>query len=211
MADAQRKQRFNEAEIRSILMSQLGLVTTEQAERVGMSEGARYRRVKSGAWERVLPSVFRDVLSARSPRQAALAAQLWAGSNAVVSHLAAGVLWQFDGATAQKPELWVPASRAPNSKLVVVHRGVVDPNDRRMLGPIVLTSPARTLIDLAGVLDDEDLTAVVEDAIHRGLTTAPAIGAASMCSAAEAAPARRASARSSPTAATNAPPCRASR
>jgi very-short-patch-repair endonuclease len=45
-----------------------------------------------------------------------------------------------------------------------------------MLGPIVLTSPARTLIDLAGVLDDEDLTAVVEDALHRGLTTAPAIG-----------------------------------
>jgi very-short-patch-repair endonuclease len=44
-----------------------------------------------------------------------------------------------------------------------------------MLGPIRLTSPARTLIDLAGRLDDEDLNAVVEDAIHRGLTTAPAI------------------------------------
>ena len=44
-----------------------------------------------------------------------------------------------------------------------------------MLGAITLTSPARTLIDLAGALDDEDLTAVVEDAIHRGLTTAPAI------------------------------------
>jgi hypothetical protein len=53
---------------------------------------------------------------------------------------------------------------------VVVHRGAVALDDRRRLGLITLTSPARTIVDLAGVLDDEDLTAVVEDAIHRGLT-----------------------------------------
>jgi hypothetical protein len=45
-----------------------------------------------------------------------------------------------------------------------------------MIGPIMLTSPARTLVDLAGVLDDEDLTAVVEDSIHRVLTTPMSIG-----------------------------------
>ena len=43
-----------------------------------------------------------------------------------------------------------------------------------MLGPVRLTSPARTLIDLAGVLDDEDLTAVVERD-SPGLTTPSAI------------------------------------
>jgi very-short-patch-repair endonuclease len=44
-----------------------------------------------------------------------------------------------------------------------------------MLGPIPLTGVPRTLIDLAGELDEEALTAATEDAIHRGLTTPHAI------------------------------------
>jgi very-short-patch-repair endonuclease len=44
-----------------------------------------------------------------------------------------------------------------------------------MIGPIRVTSAARTLIDLAGELDDDSLQDAVEDAIHRGLTTPTAI------------------------------------
>jgi len=101
--------------------------------------------------------------------QSAFAALLWAGTDGVISESAAGALWALDGLTAERVHLWTP--RSLKSDVVMVHRGTVAPNDRRMLGPIRLTSPARTLVDLAGVLDDEDLTAVVEDAIHRGLTT----------------------------------------
>ena len=175
MASYERKPRFNEADIRATLSEQLGLITATQAGDAGMSHAARSRRVASGAWERPLPRVYRDVMAARTPEQAALGALLWAGSESVISFLASGVLWRLDGVRARKPEVWVPRGHAPKSDLVVVHRGEVDINDIRMLGPIRLTSPARTLIDLAGVLDDEDLTAVVEDAIHRGLTTPSAI------------------------------------
>ena len=97
---------------------------------------------------------------------------LWADTDPVISFRASGALMpDFDGLAATQPELWVPKTSSARSDLVVVHRGAVAPNDRRLLGPIILTSPARTLVDLAGVLDDEDLTAVVEDALHRGLTT----------------------------------------
>jgi len=156
-------------------MGQLGLITAAQAAEAGMSDAARSRRVQAGAWDRPLPRVYRDVMAARTQEQAALAALLWAGPGSAVCFHASGVLWRLDGLRARKPEVWVPPAQAPRSDLVVVHRGVVDVNDIRMLGPIRLTSPARTLIDLAGVLDDEDLTAVVEDAIHRGLTTPTAI------------------------------------
>jgi very-short-patch-repair endonuclease len=115
--------------------------------------------------------VYRDTLVPPSLRQLCLAAQLWARGDGVTAFLAAGTLYELDGLATEKPELWTPKTASARSDLVVVHRGTVDVNDRRMLGPITLTSPARTIVDLAGVLDDEDLTAVVEDAIHRGLTT----------------------------------------
>jgi len=175
VASSERKPCFNETDLRTILVGQLGLITTAQADGVGMSQAARSRRVKSGAWDRPLPHVYRDVMAARTSEQGALAALLWAGPDASICFLAAGVLWRLDGLRAPKPEIWVPRGRAPTSEKVVVHRGPIDANDIRMLGPIRLTSAARTLLDLAGVLDDEDLIAVVEDAIHRGLTTPPAI------------------------------------
>jgi len=140
-----------------------------------MSKASRSRRVSSGAWDHPLPRVYRDALSARTPEQAAFAAQLWGGPEAVVSFRAAGALRHLDGVHTRKPELCVPRTKSLTSDLVVVHRGEVDAKDIRMLGPIRLTSPARTIVDLAGVLDDEDLTAVVEDAINRGLTTPTSI------------------------------------
>jgi very-short-patch-repair endonuclease len=160
----------NEAELRAIQARQLGLITRDQAlERV--SRPVIERRLADGAWRRVLRGVYSDALIPSSLRQSSLAANLWAGDEAVIGFLAAGTLYDFDGLAAKKPELWTPKSTNARSDLVVVHRGLVDANDRRMFGPITLTSPARTIIDLAGVLDDEDLTAVVEDAINRGVTT----------------------------------------
>jgi len=175
MTPAERANPSTESQIRALIVAQFGLITRAQAVAAGMSDSAVGRRVQSRSWARVLSGVYRDTLVPSTQPQAALAALLWAGDESVVSHRAAGVLWRFDGLAASKPELWIPATSRLRSELVVVHRGVVDRNDRRMLGPITLTSAARTLIDLAGTLDDEDLNAVVEDAIHRGLTTAPAI------------------------------------
>jgi very-short-patch-repair endonuclease len=174
VSTAERNPRDTEARIRRRFLRQLGLITTAQARQDGMSASAITRRAGAGRWLLAHPGVYRDALVPETFEQSNLAALLWAGTDAVINVDAAGALWAFDGLVPSRIHLWTP--RSLKSELVVVHRGTVDLNDRRMLGPIVLTSPARTLIDLAGVLDDEDLTAVVEDALHRGLTTAPAIG-----------------------------------
>src|SRR6476620_11929996 len=97
MTPAQRNRRFNEADVRAVLTTQLGLITSAQAADAGMSKSARSRRVTSGAWDRPLPTVYRDAMSARAPEQAALAAQLWGGSDVAVCFAAAGVLWRLDG------------------------------------------------------------------------------------------------------------------
>jgi len=164
------------AHLRDFQAAQLGLITLDQIRSTGGTRNLASHRVKAGAWERVLPGVYRDTLVVPSLRQWCLAAMLWADTDPVVCFRAAGALLELDGLSAPKPELWVPETSNSRSDLVVVHRGTVAANDRRRLGPIVHTSPARTLVDLAGVLEDEDLNAVVEDALHRGLTTPMSIG-----------------------------------
>ena len=151
------------------MLRQRGLITTAQARQIGFSAAAISRRVDAGRWHRVLQGVYRDALAPQTFGQLALAGQLWAGSDGVVGREAAGALLAFDGLVADRVHLWTP--RSLKSELVVVHHGTIPLNDRRRLGPITITSPARTIVDLAGVLDDEDLNAVVEDALNRGLTT----------------------------------------
>ena len=118
----------------------------------------------------MLPRVYRSPLFGISLQQQALAAVLWAGEGALASHTTAARLYGFE-VGADKPHVWVPADRAPASPRVAVHRGVVGKNDRRIRDGVPVTSPARTLLDLAGVLDDEDLEAAMEDFLRRGLTT----------------------------------------
>jgi very-short-patch-repair endonuclease len=138
-----------------------------------MSSQAVARRRESGALERVLPRVYRSALVPATLEQRSLAAVLWAGARSVASHGSAACLWGLDaGSEVELVHLWVPPSRAPTHPRVVVHRGAIDGNDLRLLKGVPVTSPARTVIDLAGRLDGEVLEAAVEDVLHRGLTTA---------------------------------------
>lgn len=174
MSSVQRNSRFNESRIRTIQGRQHGLVTRAQWQAAGFTPPALTRAVQRGELERVLPGVYRSTLIAPFLQQTALAAVLWAATDAVASHATAARLYGFD-APHDNPHIWVPPTRSPKSPLVVVHRGVVERNDRRVRDRVPLTSPARTLVDLAGVLDEESLEAVVEDFFHRGVTTPLAV------------------------------------
>jgi predicted NAD-dependent protein-ADP-ribosyltransferase YbiA (DUF1768 family) len=99
---------LNEENIRAIQSRQFGLVTRAQAESSGFTRRVIGRRVESLQWERLHPNVYRDTLVRKSGEQAALAAVLWAGAHAVVSHDSAAALWRLDGIRATDVHLWVP-------------------------------------------------------------------------------------------------------
>lgn len=173
---AERSPRFNEAWLRAVLSRQHGLVTFEQLGELGMSSQAVSRRRRSGELERVFPRVYRSPLVLSSIGQRALAAVLWAGAGSIASHRTAAALWGIAGVErGARVELWVPGERAPRNAGVVVHRGGVTGNDRRRVDRVPVTSPARTIIDIAAVIDGEALEAALEDVLHRGLTTSFAI------------------------------------
>ena len=85
MSSAQRENSHGES-LPSLIERQFGLLASHQAASFKLSPQSISRRVDSGEWERVLPRVYRVVAAPASSRQAPLAAALWAGDGALVSH-----------------------------------------------------------------------------------------------------------------------------
>jgi very-short-patch-repair endonuclease len=158
--------------IAGLAASQFGVFSREQALADGASPRQIQRRIAQGRWVSPLPRVYRIAGVAADRHQAAMAAALWAGDGALVSHGSAGLLWGIDGVRGPKTELWVPAPRNPRARDVVVHRGErLDRADRTNLGPIPITTPVRTLIDVSGRLEDDRLLAAMESVFRRQLGT----------------------------------------
>lgn len=149
---------------------QHGAFSRGQALALGWSESQIDRRLATSQWEVILPGVYKFAGAPATGRQAAIAACLWAGPGSVVSHGAAGALWGLEGVTASGIELWVPNNRRLRTTKLMVHRtDELHRVDRTRREGIPITTPARTLIDLSGVLDEETLEAAVEYAFRRRL------------------------------------------
>jgi hypothetical protein len=127
-----------------------------------------YRLATAHRWKRMLPGVYVDPTQGGF-EQDLFAAWLWAGTGAVVSHRSAAKLLGLDGVEAKKPELTVPPYRHPTSSSVVIHRAVLPDEDRRVWNGLPVTKAARTLVDLAGVVDIENLAMAVDCAWRRHL------------------------------------------
>ena len=144
----------------------LGLFTGADARKAHLSDKLlAYHSRPGGRWARDLPNVYRLTSVPQSPRQRMLAALLWAGDDAVLSHRAAAAILDLDGVSAPKPELWVP--RWLRHRDVVVHKGLVPPGDVTTTGLLRHTTLTRTLFDLALVLEDDPLELVVESALRQ--------------------------------------------
>src|SRR4029079_13332701 len=100
------------------------------------------------------------------------AAVLWCGQPCALSHASAAALWRMSIGTVERPELTVPKVRAPRVDGVVVHRTQeVADDDWAFVGGLPVTSPVRTVIDLAGVLTERDLEALIDRARARRVVT----------------------------------------
>jgi very-short-patch-repair endonuclease len=147
---------------------QHGVFSRAQAFELGCTpKQARYR-LDVGRWIERHRGVYAIAGSTQDVRHDAMAAALWAGDGSVVSHASAGMLWGFEGVRARNVELWT--SRSVKSNLVVVHRGTrIDRSDRATVGPIPVTTPIRTLIDLSPRFEDLRLSALLESTIKAGV------------------------------------------
>lgn len=100
-----------------------------------------------------------------------MAAYLWVGAEAVVSHRAAAALWRLDG--IEPGPIEVSSTRFRHSpRGLTLHRTDKLPScDVTTLPPFRITTVSRTLLDLGAVLEIEKVEAAFDDALRRRLTT----------------------------------------
>ena len=105
-----------------------------------------------------------------------MAAVLAAGPGAALSHRSAAELWGMRNGSRTRVEVNVPRHRRSTARLHV-HCVAMQPDEVTEHDGITVTTPARTLLDLAAVVPRQHLTAAFEEAEIRRLASPTSLAA----------------------------------
>ncbi len=151
---------------------QHGLVTSRQVL-AASSESALRRALRSGLLIPARRGVHKVSGVPSSPWHPLMSACLAAGPSSLASHLAAAGLHGFPGVIPGALELTAFGAKTPRLGGVRTHASsVYRPEDRQMVLGIPTTSPAHTVVDLAGRLSPFMLERAAEHVLCRSLCTA---------------------------------------
>jgi predicted transcriptional regulator of viral defense system len=154
----------------SLARRQHGVVARRQLLNLGLHPEAIKHRLRKGRLHRVRRGVYAVGRPNLTQRGHWMAAVLASGPNAFLSHRSAAALWGIRRARAtlagnQFIDVTVDARRRPRCDGVRLHRvrGIGD-RDRTRRDGIPVTSPIKTLIDLALVLSPGELETAINEA-----------------------------------------------
>lgn len=148
---------------------QRGVVHRGQLLAAGLGSAAIAARVASGRLHRMLPSVYAVGHVALPTGGREMAAQLWREPHGVLSHETAAWIWGFSGPSAVV-HVSGPVGGTVAQPGTVVHRvRWLDARDVRVRDGFRVTSPARTILDLAACSSGRDLERAVAEARVNGL------------------------------------------
>ncbi len=164
--------------ILALAAHQDSLVTVDQARTLGVSPTMLLAATERGWLDRQRLGVYVVAGAPPSRWRAVRAAALMAGAGAVVSHTTAAALHRFHGVMADGVEITVPypARRALDG--VRIHRSkTLRDDDQQNLNGIRVTTPVRTMIDIADRFHDPLLGAIVDEGAIGRLWTAELVSA----------------------------------
>lgn len=162
-----------ERNVAKLAAAQHGVFTRSQASECGVPRGTIDRRIANGVWDRIYAGVYRLAGAPPTWRQALVTACLIWGPGAVISHRAAAALWRLAGFVAQTIELSLPRRRERLHPATVHVPRSLPAVDVTSIDRIPVTTPARTLIDLASCVEAEVVEEALDDALRRNLVTIP--------------------------------------
>jgi very-short-patch-repair endonuclease len=148
-----------DAEIAALAARQYGVVAVRQ---LGLTSNAVALRCSSGRWHQLHRGVYAIGHLPTTREGWWLAAVLACGEEALLSHRSAATLWRMRDGEGRYPDVTARYDR--HHKDIASHRAVLLEADRKELRGIPVTSPARTLADLAHVLSLDDLVRAFREA-----------------------------------------------
>jgi very-short-patch-repair endonuclease len=167
-----------DAHLARIAAAQGGVFSRRQALAAGYTNDRIVHQVRRGAWQRVARAVYRVNGAPTSWQASAWVAILTVGPPAVLSYRATGYLHGFDGLPAPgRFDVSVPENRRPRTLPIgSLHRVELPRCDIATRNGLPVTSPARTLVDLAFILRGDLAARVMADALRRRLATVESVG-----------------------------------
>ena len=159
--------------IAAFAQRQHGVIAAWQLVRLGFDAKALRYRAKVERLHRLHHGVYAVGHTKLTREGHWMAAVLAYGPDAVLSHRTAAALWEI-GKSWGKLDVTTPHSRRSRAR-IRAHTAPLPPEDLCRRSGIPVTSVARTILDVAGVLDEDRLTRVIEDAVRARLFHLPAL------------------------------------
>jgi very-short-patch-repair endonuclease len=146
---------------------QHGVITRAQLAALGLSDDAIRRRVCAGHLHRVHRSVYAVGHPRLTRHGRLLAAVVSYGDRAVASHRSAAVLWKLLPERGPRVDVTVPGGGGRGRRgAIIVHRSALPAGDVTVRDGIPVTTPVRTLVDLADVLPRRALERAMDEAAY---------------------------------------------
>lgn len=158
------RRRQRERDIAALAQRQHGVISRGQLRALGLGDGAIKARVRIGWLHPLHRGVYSLGHRSITERGAWFAAVLACGDAAVLSHYSAAALWGMMRPRWSPVDVTSNHGRAGSRKGIRLHRSPLREDERAVDSGIPATSVARTLLDLAEVLDEDRLRRAFEEA-----------------------------------------------
>lgn len=148
---------------------QHSLATTRQLSQLGLGPKQIWRTRTSGLLIPMRRNVYRVAGAPQTWEQAVLAAALAAGDDAVVSHTTAAAVWDLKYSNRATAGLHVTTNHQLRIAGITGHQNRLTRGQRLTFRGIPVTSPERTLLDVADTMTPARLGECLDDALRRQL------------------------------------------
>ena len=156
----------------AVAARQSGYFTAAQALDAGYSYPAQGYHAKRGNWLRVDRGIYRLPEWPTGPRDDLVRWSLWSRGRTVVSHETALSVHELGDVDPARVHLTAPSNFRQKNPGVVIHRADLAPRDVQEHEGFRVTTPLRSLLDVAaGELDLDQLGQAIAEALARGMAT----------------------------------------